>query len=54
MMREAKPLSVDPETYKKAFEEMKTVQSRQGRPVLAAAWADMPNFLLRGIPVVSQ
>lgn len=46
------PLPVDPETFQKAHAEMKDVQERQGRPVMAAAWADQPNFLLMGVPVV--
>lgn len=47
-----KPLPVDPSTYQKAYAEMSEVQERQGRPVMAAAWAEKPNFLLMGVPVV--
>lgn len=53
-IRERKPLSVDHETYRKAYSEMTEVQERQGRPVMAAAWADQPNFLLMGVPVVQN
>jgi hypothetical protein len=46
------PLPVDPETWQKANNEMREVQERQGRRVMAAEWAPLPNFLLMGVPVV--
>lgn len=46
------PLPVDPVTFEKANLEMAEVQERQGRRVIAAAWAPKPNFLLMGVPVV--
>lgn len=52
MVRDKVPLAVDPETYQRASDEMRKVQERQGRRVLAAAWVDGPNFLLYGVPVV--
>lgn len=48
------PLPVDPETYRKAHAEMTEVQQRQGRCVFAASDVDLPNFLLMGVPVVSE
>jgi hypothetical protein len=53
-IQERAPLKVDPETYQRAFAEMREVQERQGRCVVAADWVDRPNFLLRGIPVVME
>lgn len=53
MVRECVPLEVDHETWQKAFDEMKEIQERQGRCVVAADWVDRQNFLLRGLPVVS-
>lgn len=52
MLQDRVPLAVDPETYERASIEMREVQARQGRTVLAAAWVEQPNFLLRGVPVV--
>lgn len=45
------PLSIDPETYEIARNEMVEVQMRRGFPV-ACADIGRPNFLLRGVPVV--
>lgn len=47
------PLSVDAETFVKAFSEMTEVQRRRGFPVATAA-IEQPNFLLRGVPVVKH
>lgn len=46
------PLYVDSETFQRARTEMQEALARQGRAVVAADWAPLPNFLLLGVPVV--
>lgn len=51
MMQDTVPLEVDPETWKRAREEMVSIQKARGF-ALASASIDRVNFLLRGVPVV--
>ena len=48
------PLHVDEETFVKARSEMAEIQKRQGRTLPVAPWIKAENFLLRGVPVVSE
>jgi hypothetical protein len=48
------PLEVDSVTFEQAKREMEDIQRRQGRTVSAAPWIAARNFLLRGVPVVTN
>jgi predicted nucleic acid-binding protein len=48
------PFETDPVTFEQAKREMTDIQRRQGRSVSAAPWIAARNFLLRGVPVVTN
>lgn len=48
------PFETDPVTFERARDEMAAIQRNQGRPLPVAPWIARPNFLIRGVPVVSN
>lgn len=49
--RDALPLEVDSETYRRARDEMVAIQQSRGWP-LATACIERENFMLCGVPIV--
>jgi hypothetical protein len=48
------PYEIDSATFEAGWREMNQIQQRQGRAVPTAPWIAARNFLLRGVPVVTN